>query len=100
MILDEEEVQLQMERQSVIGENNGLEDKVFVSPFFKHYWEKIGKSISYIFINLPSLHQENSAYQIDEPNWLFEYMEEIFTSNFTFINNNILAVLKGQGETK
>lgn len=47
-----------------------------------------------------SFNMETSAYQIDEPNWLFDYMEQVFSFNYTFIDTGILKLLRNRSETK
>lgn len=51
-------------------------------------------------MNCPDINEENSAYQIDEPNWLFEYLEQAFRVNYHFIASSILEILKADSETK
>ena len=59
----------------LLFEEDELEEEYDRSIFFQLYWYKIHKAVTYIFINPDNINEESNAYQIDEPNWLFEYME-------------------------
>lgn len=61
----------------------------FSSLFFTTYYSKLQSSIEYLFV------QKHQSHSYNEPNWMFDYIQEVFVANYQWLRANILHGLHG-----